>query len=116
MVVLLSFNVNGLYSHSKWSLMWQMLKAAHVDLIVIQKTYLMQKQEYAFSLHAQGHEIFYSHGTSQLAGVLLAVKRNAGISVTKFLPVSPHLGVLDILVMEQPYRMLACYAPTQLKE
>ncbi len=76
----------------------------------------MQKQEYTFSLHAQSYEIFYSHSTSQLAGVLLAVKRNAGISVIKFSPVSPYLRVLDILVIEQPYHMLACYAPMQPKE
>ena len=46
----------------------------------------------------------------------MAVRRNTGISVKQFSPVSPHLGVLDILFMEQPYHVLACYAPTHPKE
>ena len=65
--------------------------------MVIQ-THLTQEQEYSFSLHAQGYEMFFLHGTSQSAGVLLVVRRNTGIIVKQFLPVSPHLGVLDILI------------------
>ena len=39
--------------------------------------------------------------------------RNAGLVVKSFIPVSPHLGVLDVSYLDNDFYFLACYAPPQ---
>ena len=57
-----------------------MLCPHDVDIIALQETHLILEQEYAFKVHASTFDFFFSHGTSQSAGVLIAIKHNSVIS------------------------------------
>ncbi len=116
MVVLASFNCNGLHDHRKWHPTWKLLMSTRADIIVLQETHLQLKQEWAFKLHAQSFDCFFSHGTSQLVGVAVMVCRNAGFTVKSFIPVSLHLGVLDISHLKNDLHFIVCYAPSQGRE
>lgn len=113
MVVLASFNCNGLHDHKKWHSTWKLLKSMNTDIIVLQETHLQQKQECVFRLHAQCFDCFFSHGTSQSALVAMIARCNAGLVVRSFVSVSPHLAALDVVYHGNELRFLACYAPPQ---
>ena len=52
MVILVSFNCNGIHDTKKWTPLWNLLKSTRADLIVLQETYLTEQQVYTFSLYA----------------------------------------------------------------
>ena len=75
-LLFLTLNSNGLHNNKKWPKLWHTIKSQATDVIALQETHLTQYQEYAFSLFAQSYECFFSHGSTQSAGVFLAICRN----------------------------------------
>ena len=112
MLMLLTFNSNGLHNQQKWPKFWQTIKSNVTDIIAVQETHLTTEQEYAFKLHAQSYEIFFSHGTSQTTGIFLAVRRNHGIHVVHHVAINAHIQFLDVTYNETNYRIINLYAPT----
>ena len=80
MITAVTLNVNGLRDAGKWSSLWS--EIPRVDVICLQETYLSPDQEFSFQLHAQSYNFYYSHGTTNSAGVII-VKRNCCINVSK---------------------------------
>ncbi len=66
-----SSNVNGIHDNRKWADVWQDIPKQ--DIICLQETHLIAYQEYAFCLHAQAYDLFFSHGSSASLGVCIAV-------------------------------------------
>ena len=93
-----------------------MLKSQATDVIALQETHLTPHQEYAFSLFAQSYECFFSHGSTQSAGVFLAIHRNRGFNVENYLAIDSHIQVLDIRYNDLPLRIINVYAPTNAEK
>ncbi len=70
-LTILTLNVNGLGDSHKWSDLWSEIPCT--DIICLQEMHLSSDQEYAFRLHAQGYNYFFSHGTSASCGVATLV-------------------------------------------
>ncbi len=77
MLTVVTLNANGLHDTGKWQTLWQ--EIPHADVICLQEMYLTSQQEHAFCLHAPVYDFFFEHGTSNSAGVLIAVKHNKGV-------------------------------------
>ncbi len=116
MVVLTTFNCNGLHDQQKWHLAWKFLNATQADVLILQETHLQSGQEYAFRLYAQAYCCYFLHDTSQSAGVAVCVRWNNGMTIEAFQAISPHLAVLDVWYKGQLLCFLACYAPPHSKE
>ncbi len=69
MITAVTLNINGLRDAGKWSSLWSEILRA--DVICLQETHLSLDQEYSFQLHAQSYNFYYSHGTTNLAGVFV---------------------------------------------
>ncbi len=74
---MVTLNVNGIHDSQKWPDLMNILPNA--DIICLQETHLIQQQEFAFQLHSQSYDWFFSHCTSNSAGVAIGVHRCAGI-------------------------------------
>ena len=85
---LLSLNVNGMHD-CKWRNILNTVLAVALQIIALQETHLTVAQEYAFDAGLPGYTVFYQHGSSNSAGVLIAIKRNCRIVVGK---VQGHKG------------------------
>ena len=85
MLTLLMINANSLHDDHKWQDFW--FEIPRLDIICIQQTHLDCTQELSFGLHAQAYDLFYSHGTTNSAGVLIAVKWSVGVIVAKVMEI-----------------------------
>ncbi len=92
-LTILSLNANGLYTETKWSTFWSELPKS--DILCIQEMHLISQQEFAFTNYAQSYDFFFSHGTSNSAGVFVAVCRSSGIIMHKMGEIPGYLLVLD---------------------
>ncbi len=103
-----TLNVNGIHDSNKWTDLWNLLP--HMDIICLQEMHLTHAQEYAFKLFVQSYDWFFAHGTSNSAGVAIAVHRHIGVKVSLVGTVPGHLIALDI---EGPisFRLVTLYAP-----
>ncbi len=68
-----------------------MIKSQATDVIALQEIHCTQHQEHAFSMFAQSYECFFSHNSTQSAGVFLAIHRNQGLTVENHLAVYLHI-------------------------
>ena len=66
--------------------------------------------EFAFPLGAQGYDFFYSHGTTNSAGVCTAVRRNLGVNSVKLVDVFGCLLGVDFTYKQTKFRVLNIYA------
>ena len=71
-LTVLTLNTNGLRDSHKWSDLWS--EIPYTDIICLQEMHLSSAQEYAFQLHVQGYNYFFSHGTSASCGVATLVQ------------------------------------------
>ncbi len=92
MVIIL--NANGLHNSSKWSNFWQEIPKN--DIICVQETHLTPDQEYSFKINAQSYDFIFSHGTSNLVGVFITVRRNTGVIVVKSGEIPGRLLSVDL--------------------
>ncbi len=58
--------------------------------------HLLESQEYAFKLHKQSHDFFFTHGALASAGVCIAIRHSSGVNVVKSGFVPGHLLALDL--------------------
>ena len=85
-------------------------------MITFQETYLTQQLENKFSLCAQTFEVFYSHSTSQSAGVLVAIKWNLGLHVKYSDKIEGHAICLDIQGESEEFQVISVYAPNDSRQ
>ncbi len=86
MLSMCTLNVNGIYDPLKWKDLWNLLPCT--DIICLQETHLATTQEYSFKIHAQSYDWYFSHGSSNSAGVAVAVHRHTGakVSIVRSIP------------------------------
>ncbi len=102
-------NVNGLGDKSKWMHLWQ--HTVKADVLCFQEMHLCTTLALAFSLHAQGYDFFFSHGTSASAGVCTAVKHSLGVIISR-LPDDPECMLsVDFEKDGQSLHVINIYAP-----
>ena len=116
MFSLLTLNVNGIHDSKKWPKVWQFLKYQCADIFCLQETHLQSNQEYAFGLYGQNYELFFSHGSSNSAGVLIGVCQNKGITNLSAQCVDGHLQTVDIYYQNITYRIINVYVPCEAWE
>ena len=67
--------------------------------------------EFAFQLHAQGYDFYFSHGTSNSAGVCMAIRYALGVNVVKLVGVPGRLLVLNLSKDNETLHILNVYTP-----
>ncbi len=93
-----SLNCNGLQDSTKWLVIWCLALTLGADVIIFQETHLTTRQERSFGMFAQGFDKFYTHETSQLGGVLMAVHRSLGLALSVVNCDNGHKLVLDVFL------------------
>ncbi len=81
MFSVITHNTNGLHDPLKWAEMWQNLPRCNV--ICLQEIHLTTDQLYVFRLYYQGYTWHFSLGTSNSAGVSIAVKNTLNVGVVR---------------------------------
>ena len=66
------------------------------DIICLQETHLCQEQEYSSKLYAQSYDFWFSHGSSNSAGVCVCVQCGLGVNTVKVGEVPGHLLALHL--------------------
>ena len=107
----ITLNINGLGDKDKWSDLWQNVSKS--DILCFQETHLHTSLEFAFCLHAQGYDFYFSHGSSASAGVCTAIKRSLGVKVEKLIDIPGHLLALDLTLDGETLRIINIYAPNK---
>ena len=108
MLSICTLNVNGIHDPLKWKDLWNLLP--HTDIICLQEMYLTAAQEYAFKLYAQSYDWFFSHSTSNSAGIVVAVHKCAGANTSVVGVIPGRLIALDI-ECSCSIRLVNIYAP-----
>ena len=109
-LMVLTSNVNGAHNPEKQLEIW--LNIPYSDLICFQETHLLESQEFAFKLHKQSHDFFFSHGTSASAGVCIAIYHNLGVNIHKVGSIPGYLIALDLVMLDGfSFRVVGIYTP-----
>ena len=85
-------------------------------MVALQETHLTDTLIKRFSLHVQDFAIEISHGTSNSAGVLMAIKWNVGITYCKIGEITGHALVLDITFQNTQWHCVNVYAPSMIAQ
>ncbi len=93
-LTVLTSNVNGVPDPAKWKEVWSFMPRR--DIICLQETYLCPEQEYSFKLYAQSYDFWFSHSSSNLAGVCVSVWQGLGVNTVKVGEVPGHLLALHL--------------------
>ncbi len=101
-------NVNGLGDKDKWLQLWKSMPRA--DIICFQETHLHTSLEFAFQLHAQGYDFYFSHGILASAGVCTAVRHSLGVTAVKLKGLPGRLLPLDLQKDGETLHILNVYA------
>ena len=91
----ITLNINGLCNKDKWLQLWKSMP--RVNIICFQETHLRTSLEFAFQLHAQGYDFYFSHSTLASAGVCTAVRHSLGITAVKLKEIPGRLLPLDLM-------------------
>ncbi len=105
----ITLNINGLGDKDKWLQLWKSTPKA--DIICFQETHLCTLLEFAFQLHAQGYDFYFSHGTLASAGVCTAVRHSLGVIAVKLKDIPGWLLPLDLKKNGEMLWILNVYAP-----
>ena len=89
MYSIVTLNVNGLHDPVKWKALWSELPQC--DVICLQEMHVTPNQVYAFQLHCQSYDWIFSFGSSNSAGVGVAIKRNLGKKMLKIADIPGRL-------------------------
>ena len=81
-------------------------------IFCFQEIHLVPDQIFAFQLHAQSYDWFFSLSTSKSTGVCIGVKRALGIIPNKIGEIPGHMMLLDL----NSLRIMNIYAPNDPKE
>ncbi len=66
--------------------------------------------EFAFQLHAQGYDFYFSHGTLASAGVCTAIRHSLGVTAVKLKGIPRRLLPLDLQKDCETLHILNVYA------
>ncbi len=102
-------NVNSLGDKEKWVQLWK--TTPRTDIICFQETHLCTSLEFTFKLHAQGYNFYFSHGSSALAGVCMAICRSLGVTAVKLADIPSHCLPLELTNNGEMVQILNIYAP-----
>ena len=108
-LIVITLNTNGLHNSSKQSDFWR--ETLKSDIICVQETHLTPDQEYSFKINAQSYDFIFSHGTSNLAGVFVAIHRNTGVMVVKSGEIPGRLLSIDLSLDNVTIHVINIYAP-----
>ncbi len=111
MLTVITLNVNELHDHKKWLELWKHLLQS--DVICLQEIHLVPEQLFAFKLHTQAYDWFFSLGMSNSAGVAVGVKHSTGVIINKVGEIPGHLLALDFVNLQQ--HLICIYAPADVK-
>ncbi len=78
-------------------------------MLCFQEIHLVEEQLYAFQLHAQSYDWFFSLGSSNSAGVAIAICKSLDITVNTVASVGGQLLSLD-LIGQNTWRLINVYA------
>ena len=109
-LIVLTSNVNGTHNPEKWPKIW--LNIPQSDLICFQEMHLIESQEFAFKLHKQSHDFFFSHSTSVSTGMCITIWCNLGINIHKVGSIPGYLLALDLVMLDGfSFWVIGIYAP-----
>ena len=108
-LIVITLNTNGLHNSSKQSDFWR--ETLKSDIICVQETHLTPDQEYSFKINAQSYDFIFSHGTSNSAGVFIAIHRNTGVMVVKLGEIPGRLLSVDLSLDNVTTCVINIYAP-----
>ncbi len=80
------------------------------DILCFQETHLHTSLEFAFCLHVQGYDFYFSHGSSASAGVCTVIKRSLGVKVARLTNIPGCLLALDLTLDGETLRIINIYA------
>ena len=107
-LTVITLNANGLHDRNKWSDFWS--EVPKCDVICVQETHLTPAQEYSFRIFAQSYDFTFSHGTSNSAGIFVAVRRNTGVMAVKSGEIPGRLLALDLNHQGDSFWVINVYA------
>ena len=81
------------------------------DILCFQETHLCTLLEFAFELHAQGYDFYYSHSTLASVGVCTVICQQLGVTVTRAAEIPGCLLALDLESDGQIICIINIYAP-----
>ncbi len=114
-LTVLTSNVNGIHDQTKWADVWRELPKH--DVICLQEMHLISAQEFAFKLHTQSYDFFFSYGSTASAGICLAVRHSMCVNVVKSVEVSGQLVGVDVTMVDgSTFQILNVYAPVSPNE
>ncbi len=106
----LTLNMNGLSSQVKWPKVWS--EVPYTSIICFQEIHLQPSDKFSFPLGAQEYDFFYSHGSSNSAGICTAIKCSLNVNPVKSVDVPGQILGVDFMQDNVSYRVLNIYAPT----
>ncbi len=106
----LTLNTNGLHNCGKWTDFWR--SVPKVDVLYFQEIHLIPDQIFAFQLHVQSYDWFFSLGTSRSAGVCIGVRQALGIIPNKISEIPGHMIILEL----NNLRIMNIFVPNDPKE
>ncbi len=80
-----------------------------MNVVAVQETHLTADLERSFQLYAQNFEFWFSHGTSQSGGVLIAVRRNCGLTCSKVSEIPGYILQLNIDFQGESTKVINVY-------
>ncbi len=89
-------NVDGINNDSKWSGIINTIMSHPPQVVFLQEMHLTANQEYMFRRCLLAYEIWFENGTSQSAGVLIAIKRNCSLSAKKLFAGQGRILVCEV--------------------
>ncbi len=110
MLSCVTLNCNGKW---KWKPLWHFLNSHGADVIALQETHLTMELEFAFKTYAPSMDTFFSHGTSQSRGVLIALRCSINASGSVVTWLGKHGIVLDVQQDYDHYRIINVCVPVE---
>ena len=104
-------NVNGINDDSKWASIINTIMSYPPQVLFLQETRLTVNQEYMFQRCLPAYKIWFENGTSQLAGVLVAIKRNCRLSAKKLFAGQGRFLACEVEWQSSKFLLCNIYAP-----
>lgn len=116
MLSILTYNVRGITSVHKQSLLREWLKVNPHDIVLLQELHIVSKQQLEVFKHSfTDYAIFCSLGTWSAGGVVVMIKHNFSI-VDSGVDHCGRIAYAKIIINNCPITLASVYAPTQVNE
>ncbi len=108
-----SLNINGINNDSKWAGIFNTILSYPLLILFLQETHLTVNQEYLFWRCLLAYDVWFENGTSQSAGVLIAIKRNCRISARKLFTGQGRFLACEVEWQSSKFLLCNIYAPNE---